>query len=128
MVNKQLEKDFFTAFNIQEGYIGWSDTDCDYYGYDFVCGKRKFFKTIDDLDNANYNLPSGYGAEDKDYPPITRGTLMDLFLLANQQEDLGRDLVSFVDLTEKTLQILIKHKDNKEIQKTIQFIFYEKEV
>ena len=62
MVNKQLEKEFFTAFNIQEGYIGWSDVDCDYYGYDFVCGERKFFKTIDDLDNANYNLPSGYGA------------------------------------------------------------------
>lgn len=128
MVNKQLEKEFFTAFNIQEGYIGWSDIDCDYYGNDFVCGKRKFFKTIDDLEKADYNLPFGYGTEDKDYPPITRYTLMDLFLLANQQEDLGRDLVSFVDLTEKTLQILIKHKDNKEIQKTIQFIFYEKEV
>lgn len=126
---EQLKENFFKTFNIQEGYIGWSESSCDYYGYDIYSGTCKFFKTIDELDRAGYYIPNRYDIFlDTSYPPISDNTLLELFLLANQQIDIGRDIVSKLDFTEEILKILIKFKDDKTIQETIQFIFYGKEV
>ena len=126
---EQLKIDFFKAFDIQEGYIGWSESDSDYYGYPYYHGTRKFFKTLKELDRANYYTPNRYdNFLDTSYPPISDNTLLELFLLANQQIDIGRDIVSKLDFTEEILKILIKFKEDKTMQETIQFIFYEKEV
>lgn len=120
---EKLKADFFETFGIGKGYIGYSDVNTDFYGNDFFCGDTKFFKTIDDMENANYNYPSYYSEIDMKYPSITNNALIQLFLLANQYEDIGRDIVSRNELLENTLQILIKHKKVKTIKDTIEYLF-----
>ena len=123
---EELIERFFKTFGIEKGYIGYSDVNTDFYGNDFYCGNTKYFKSIDDMEDENYNYPSWYSEDDKEYPNITNNKLIELFLLANGYEDIGRDVIARNELLENTLQILINHKRIKTVKDTVKYLFSDK--